>query len=313
MRKNYLMARSYLLGMLFLGLAASSLQAQDLQANITVLADRVPPTTDRKIFQTLQSSLNNFLNNRKWANETFQTNERIACNFLLNISSAGDNNTFQATLTVQAGRPVFNSTYQSPLINFNDGSFSFRYVEFQTLDFNESRVQGSEPFSANLTAEFAYYIYIILGLNFDSYSLRGGDPYYQKALNIVNNAPDSRDITGWKAFDGVRNRYWLIENLTNSKYTLIHDAFYSYYRSGLDQMYDKDAEGRSSVLNALNMLNTINTETPNTMIMQFFFQGKSGELAKIFQKSPPDEKSRALDLLTKLDITNINKYKQSLQ
>ncbi|MHA4809290.1 type IX secretion system protein PorD [Flavitalea flava] len=313
MRKIYLMIRGYLLGMLFLGIGVSSLQAQDLQANITVLADRVPATTDRKIFQTLQSALNNFLNNRKWANESFQTNERIACNFLLNISSAGDNNTFTATLTVQAGRPVFNSTYQSPLINFNDGSFSFRYVEFQPLDFNESRVQGSEPFAANLTAEFAYYIYIILGLNFDSYSLRGGDPYFQKALNIVNNAPDSRDISGWKAFDGIRNRYWLIENLTNSKYTLIHDAFYSYYRSGLDQMYDKEADGRTSVLNALNMLNTINTETPNTMIMQFFFQGKSGELAKIFQKSPPDEKSRALDLLTKLDISNISKYKQSLQ
>jgi len=143
--------------------------------------------------------------------------------------------------------------------------------------------------------------------------LRGGDPYFQKALNIVNNAPDSRDITGWKAFDGVRNRYWLIENLTNSKYTLIHDAYYSYYRSGLDQMYDKDAEGRAAVLNTLNMLNTVNTETPNTMVMQFFFQGKSGEISKIFQKSPPDEKSRALDLLMKLDISNINKYKQDLQ
>jgi hypothetical protein len=231
----------------------------------------------------------------------------------VNISSAGDNNTYQATLTVQAGRPIFNSSYRSPLINFEDASFAFRYVEYQPLDFNENRVQGTEPFAANLTAEFAYYIYMILGLNFDSYSLRGGDPYYQKALNIVNNAPDSRDITGWKAFDGIRNRYWLIENLTNSKYTLIHDAYYSYYRSGLDQMYDKEADGRAAVLNCLNMLNTINSETPNTMVMQFFFQGKANELSKIFQKSAPDEKSRALELLTRLDISNINKYKQDLQ
>ncbi|HVW62478.1 MAG TPA: DUF4835 family protein [Puia sp.] len=289
------------------------LQAQELNAKITVLANRVPNSVDHKIFQTLQSSLYNFLNNRKWSNETFQTSEKITCNFLLNISSAGDNNTFQASLTVQAGRPVYNSSYQSPLINFNDEAFTFRYVEYQPLDFNENRVQGSEPYAANLTAEFAYYVYIILGLNFDSYALRGGDPYFQKALNIVNNAPDSRDISGWKPFDGVRNRYWLIENLTNSKYTLIHDAYYSYYRSGLDQMYDKDAEGRTAILNTLNMLNNINTETPNTMVMQFFFQGKSGELSKIFQKSPPDEKSRALDLLTKLDISNINKYKQDLQ
>lgn len=289
------------------------LRAQELNAKVTVLANRVPSSVDHKIFQTLQSSLYNFLNNRKWSNETFQTSEKITCNFLVNISSAGDNNTFQASLTVQAGRPVYNSSYQSPLINFNDEAFTFRYVEYQPLDFNENRVQGSEPYAANLTAEFAYYVYIILGLNFDSYALRGGDPYFQKALNIVNNAPDSRDISGWKPFDGVRNRYWLIENLTNSKYTLIHDAYYSYYRSGLDQMYDKEAEGRTAILNTLNMLNNINTETPNTMVMQFFFQGKSGELSKIFQKSPPDEKSRALDLLTKLDISNINKYKQDLQ
>jgi len=307
------MRRKSLLLILMWMAVLPGLRAQELNAKVTVLANRIPSSVDHKVFQTLQSALYNFLNNRKWSSETFQNNEKISCNFLVNISSAGDNNTYQASLTVQAGRQVYNSSYQSPLINFNDETFTFRYVEYQPLDFNENRVQGSEPYAANLTAEFAYYVYIILGLNFDSYALRGGDPYFQKALNIVNNAPDSRDITGWKAFDGVRNRYWLIENLTNSKYTLIHDAYYSYYRSGLDQMYDKDAEGRTAILNTLNMLNNINTETPNTMVMQFFFQGKSGELSKIFQKSPPDEKSRALDLLTKLDISNINKYKQDLQ
>lgn len=288
-------------------------RAQELQANVSVVANRLPSTIDHKIFQTLQSSLYNFINGRKWSNEAFQNNEKIVCNFLINISSAGDNNTFQATLTVQAGRPVYNSSYQSPLINYQDGSFSFRYVEYQPLDFNENRVQGSEPFTANLTAEIAYYVYIILGLDFDSFSLRGGDPYFQKALNIVNNAPDSRDISGWKAFDGIRNRYWLVENLTNSKYTLVHDAYYSYYRTGMDQLYDKEADGRTAVLNALNMLNTVNTETPNTMILQFFFQSRSGEVSRVFLKSPPDEKARALDLLTRLDISNINKYKQDLQ
>lgn len=290
-----------------------SSRAQELQATVTVLANRIPSTIDHRQFQTLQSALNDFLNTRKWTNENFQTNEKIVCNFLVNISSAGDNNTFVASMTVQAGRPIFNSSYQSPLINFNDESFTFRYVEYQPLDFNENRVQGSEPFTANLTAQFAYYAYIILGLDFDSFSLRGGDPYFQKALNIVNNAPDNSSIVGWKAFDGLRNRYWLIDNLTNSKYTLIHDAFYNYYRLGLDQMYDKEADGRAAILNALNMLNTINTENPNTMIIQFFFQGKSDELSRIFQKSPPDEQSHALDLLTKMDISNINKYKQYLQ
>jgi hypothetical protein len=307
MRKN-----SLLLAVLLMGLMPV-VRAQELQANVSVVATRLPSTVDHKIFQTLQASLYNFINGRKWSNESFQNNEKIVCNFLINVSSAGDNNTFQSTLTVQAGRPIYNSSYQSPLINFQDANFSFRYVEYQPLDFNENRVQGSEPFTANLTAEIAYYVYMILGLDFDSFSLRGGDPYFQKALNIVNNAPDSRDISGWKAFDGIRNRYWLVENLTNSKYTLVHDAYYSYYRTGLDQLYDKESDGRTAVLNALNMLNTVNTDNPNTMIMQFFFQSRANEVSKVFLKSMPDEKARALDLLTKLDISNINKYKQDLQ
>jgi Domain of unknown function (DUF4835) len=307
MRKNYLLLVLLLSGLI------SRLPAQDLQANVSVLASRIPSSVDHKIFQTLQTALYNFMNGRSWSNETFQNNEKIRCNFLINISSAGDNNSYQATLTVQAGRSIYNSSYQSPLINFQDESFAFRYAEFQPLEFSDNRVQGSEPLAANLTATLAYYIDLILGLDFDSYSLRGGDPYFQKALNIVNNAPDSREISGWKAFDGIRNRYWLIENLTNSKYTLVHDAYYSYYRSGMDQLYDKPSDGRTAVLNALNMLNTVNTESPNLMIIQFFFQGKSTEVSKIFVPSPADEKARALDLLTRLDISNANRYKADLQ
>jgi hypothetical protein len=296
-----------------MGVFLPGARAQELQANVAVIASRLPSSVDHKQFQTLQSSLYNFLNGRVWSNETFKSNEKIVCNFLINIASVGDNNTYQATLTVQAGRPIFNTSYQSPLINFQDESYTFRYVEYQTLDFNENRVQGSEPYAANLTAELAYYVYIILGLDFDTFSLRGGDPYLQKALNIVNNAPEGSSISGWKPFDGVRNRYWLIENLTNSKYTLIHDAYYSYFRTGLDQLYDKEADGRAAILNALNMLNTVNSENPGIMILQFFFQGKGNELSHIFQKSPPDEKARALDLLSRLDVSNANKYKQELQ
>ncbi|HEV3324232.1 MAG TPA: DUF4835 family protein [Puia sp.] len=307
MRKNFFLFIFLLAGLL------PGLRAQDIQANITVLASRVPSTVDHKIFITLQNSLHDFLNGRNWSNETFQNNEKIRCNFLLNIASAGDNNSYSAQLTVQAGRPIYNSGYTSPLINFQDESFVFRYTEYQPLDFSDNRVQGTEPLAANLTAEFAYYIYMILGLNFDSFSLRGGDTYFQKALNIVNNAPDSREISGWKPFDGVRNRYWLVENLTNSKYTLVHDAYYNYYRTGMDQLYDKPADGRAGVLNALNMLNTVNTENPNLMILQFFFQGKSNEVSKIFLQSEPDEKARALDLLTRLDVSNANAYKADLQ
>jgi hypothetical protein len=291
----------------------NDIKAQEFQATVSVIATRIPSSVDHKIFQTLQTALNNFINTRKWSNETFQINERIVCNFSLNISASPDNNEYQASLIVQAARPIFNSSYQSPLINYMDDNIIFRYVENQPIDFNENRVQGSEPYTANLSAIFAYYAYTILGLDFDSFSLRGGDPYFQKAQNIVNNAPEGSNITGWKPFDGIRNRYWLMENLTDSKYALVHDAFYNYYRQGLDQMYDKDNDARNGMLNALSQLNSVNSESPNSMILQFFFQGKGNEISKAFKKGDPDQKNRALDLLTKLDIGNIGLYKQDLQ
>ena len=288
-------------------------RAQELQAKITVNASRINSQVDKKVFQTLQNALNTFLNNRKWSNETFQVNEKIVCNFLLNIAEVSSDNIYKSSLIIQAARPVYNSGYDSPIVNFNDESVTFRYVEYQPIEFNENRVSGSDPLVSNLTAVFAYYVNIILGMNFDSFSLRGGDPYFQKAQNIVNNAPDSRDIVGWRNFDGQRNRYWLADNLTNSKYALMHDAIYSYYRLGMDNMYENETEARTAVFNTLNFLNNINTDNPNSMGLRFFFQGRAKELIGVFKKTAPDEKSRALDLLSKLDITNANRYKQELK
>jgi len=133
-----------------------------------------------------------------------------------------------------------------------------------------------------------------------------------KAQNIVNNAPEAKDISGWKAFDGQRNRYWLAENFLNSKYTAIHDAIYDYYRMGMDKLYDEESNARIQILNALNLLNTMNTDNPNTMALQFFFQGKTQELINIFSKSSPPEKSRALEMLQSLDVSNAPKYKAAL-
>jgi uncharacterized protein YjbJ (UPF0337 family) len=288
-------------------------KGQELQAKITVNAGRVGSTVDKKVFQTLQGALFTFLNSRKWTKEAFQDNEKIVCNFLLNIIEVPSDNVYKATLTIQAARPVYNSGYNSPLVNFIDESVIFRYVEYQPIEFNENRVSGSDPLVSNLAAVFAYYVNIILGMDFDSFSPRGGDPYFQKAQNIVNNAPDSREITGWRNFDGQRNRYWLADNFTNSRYTLIHDAIYSYYRQGLDHMYNEETAARAAILDALKFLDNINTENPNTMGLAFFFLGKAKELAGAFQNASPDEKNRARDLLSKLDITNANTYKQELQ
>ena len=305
------MIKNALLCCLFL-LTVALCKAQELQARITVNASNISSQTDRRIFQTLQAALVNFLNNRKWTRENFEVNEKINCNFLLNITQA-ENNIFKATLTVQAARPVYNSSYETPLLNFIDESVSFRYIEHQSLEFNENRVSGTDPISSNLTAVLAFYVNIILGLDYDSYAMRGGDPYFQRAQNIVNNAPDGREILGWRAFDGQRNRYWLIENLTNSRYTLIHDAIYSYYRMGMDNMYENEASARVAIMNTLSLLDNLNAQSPNLMIVQLFFLGKSNEFIRIFKKAPMDEKVRTRELLSKLDVSNVNAYKQELK
>jgi hypothetical protein len=163
---------------------------------------------------------------------------------------------------------------------------------------------------ANLPAILAYYVNIILGLDYDSFSPRGGDPYFQKALNIVNNSPEGRDIAGWKPFDGIRNRFRLVENLTDNRFALIHDALYSYYRTGLDIFYENENDGRIGILNTLNYLSTINRENPNTMIIQVFFQGKGTEIAKMFSRASTDVKNHARELLVRLDVTNAALYKE---
>jgi hypothetical protein len=289
------------------------LTAQELRARITINTQRLGTPADKKAFQTCQAALNNFLNNRKWTGETFQPNEKIVCNFLLNISEAQSGNIYKATLTVQAARPVYNTNYETPLINFMDENIIFKYVEYQPIEFNENRVSGSDPMVSNLPAIFAYYCYVIMGLDFDSFSLRGGDPFFQKAMNIVNNAPEGRDISGWKAFDGLRNRYWLAENLTNNRYNLMHDAIYSFYRLGMDYMYENETEARNAILNSISLVNTLNNDIPNTMIVQFFFQGKSTEFIRIFKKATPEDRQKAREILQKIDISNANNYKSELK
>jgi hypothetical protein len=282
---------------------------QELQARVAVLSNKISSQVDKKIFQTLQTALSNFLNDRKWTNDNFQSGEKIQCNFLLTLNKEFGNNVYGATLTVQAARPVYNTNYQSPIINFLDDNIAFRYIEFQPVEFNENRVQGTDPVAANLTAVFAYYVYMILGFDNDSFSLRGGDAYFQKAWNIVNNAPEGSNISGWKPFDGLRSRYQLAENINNSRFALFHDAMYSYYRNGLDVFYQNEDQGRNGLMNSLNFLNTLNAENANSMLLQFFFQGKGNELINVFSKADPALKARARDILLKLDVTNTAAYK----
>lgn len=287
--------------------------AQELNARVTVNSSRIGTTVNKNTFTNLQTALNSFLNNKQWTPDNFMPNEKIDCNILLNLQPGTEPDVYTASITIQAARPIFNAAYLSPIINYQDADVTFKYVQFQQLEFNENRVSGADPLVSNLTAIFAYYAYMIIGLNYDSYAPRGGLPYFVKAQNIVNNAPESRGISGWKAFDGVRNRYWLVENMQNSRYAIIHDIYYNYYRKALDEMYENENTARAEMLNVLNLLSNFNADNPNTMINQFFYQGKTNELIKLFSKAAPQDKERASSLLQKMDITNSARYNAELK
>ena len=296
-------------------LAATALQAQELRAKVTVLTQQLPNSANKQRFTTLATQLTNLLNNRQWTSDKFNQQEKIECNFLLNITEVDKNDpdVFSGSLTVQAARPVFNSSYKSPIINYIDNDVTFKYIESGAVEFNENRVAGNDALTANLTAIMAYYVYIILGFDYDSFSPKAGNPYFAQAQNIVNSAPESRGITGWKAFDGQRNRYWLANNMVNTRFNVINDIIYKYYRDGLDKMYDDANASRENMLTVLTQLQTFNRENPNTMVLQFFMQSKYSELSGIFKKAPPDIRNRAAGILSQIDPSNADKYRDDLK
>jgi len=310
---SYLSKALKILAVIAFACLSTGVNAQELQAKVTVNSQRVATTIDKKIFTTLQTQLQNFLNSRKWTKDVYQANEKIECAFLLNIEGAIEPNVYNASLTIQAARPVYNSTYKAALINYMDKNVTFRYTEFQPIEFNESRVQGTDPLVSNLTAVFAYWTNVILGFDYTSFSPKGGEEYFEKARNIVNNAPDNRNIAGWKAFDGQRNRYWLTTNLLDARFNVINDVIYNYYRNGLDKMYEDEAASRTAILDVLTQLQNFNQENPNTMILQFLMEGKAQELINIYKKADPSEKQRASAILSKIDISNTDLYKSSLK
>lgn len=306
------MLRKTIIGLLVLAVTFTA-RAQELQAKVTVLAQQVGSNVNPKIFTTLQTQLTDLINNRKWTKNTFQPQEKIQCSFFINVQSVVEDNVYKASLTVQAARPVYDATYLSPLINYQDADLTFKYIEYQTIEFNENRVQGTDPLSGNLTATLAFYIYTILGLDFDSFAPKGGVSFFQQVQNIVTNAPDSRNISGWKSFDGSRNRYWISENLNSPKYNVLHDILYGYYRNGLDQLYGNENMARENILDALTKLQTLSRENPGLQFTSFFLQNRSDELIGIFQKADPLTKAKAIQLLLQLDIGNSDKYNSALK
>ncbi|MCL1821707.1 MAG: DUF4835 family protein [Prolixibacteraceae bacterium] len=276
--------------------------AQEFRCNISISSDKIQGA-NRNLFRTMQSDLYEFMNNRKWTDNAFAQNERIECNIFIRLDEQISVDEFKGSLTVQSKRPSFNSTYETTILNIKDDDFHCKYVEYQAIDFNEANN------SDNLTNIIAFYAYIMLGFDYDTFSPEGGTPYFIKAQTIVNNSQNARE-KGWKAFESDKNRYWLIENIMNRSYSSMRETYYTYHRMGLDVMADKPEEGRSAIAESLRGVQQVFRRRPSTYILRTFFDAKSDELVNIFSESYPDERNRVMSILNEVDPSNAGKYKR---
>lgn len=287
---------------LFILVSAAFAKAQELRCNVTVSHQQIQGA-NRQLFQTMQSDIYEFMNNRKWTEHVYTYDEKIKCNILIRLDQQISADEFSGSMQVQLTRPVFNSSYETTILNIKDNDFRCRYVEFQSLEFNETSNRD------NLTNILAFYAYTILGFDYDSFSPEGGTPFFEKAQAIVNNSQNARE-KGWKAFESERNRYWLIENILNKSYSDYRSAMYTYHRQGLDLMAEKTEEGRAQIAESLRDIQKVFRRRPSLYILQIFFDSKADELVNVFSKSFPDERNRVAAILNEVDPSNGSKYQK---
>ncbi len=283
-------------------------QAQELKCNIQINSQKIQGT-NRSVFEAMQKSLYEFLNNTKWTDHAYQEGERIEYTVILTLNEQVGSDEYKGTMNVQSRRPVFASSYQTPIINILDNNVQFKYIENEQLEFNES------AHLSNLTSLMAFYAYIILGYDYDTFSPLGGTPYFEKAEQIVNNAQVAPE-KGWKAYEGSKkNRYWIVNNMLNDKYRPLRRAMYLYHRRGLDVMYDKLNDGRTQVLQALVEVQKVYRQRPDADMnaLHLFLDAKRDEMIGIFSGSPSTEKAKAVNILREIDNANAQRYDEMLK
>lgn len=276
--------------------------AQELNCTVKVLSPAIQGT-ERSVFESLETAVKEFMNNTRWTNDNFKQDEKIECNLTINVTKRISVDEFEANIIVQARRPVYKSSYNTNLINYQDNDFTFKYTPFQPFEFNEN------TFINNLTSTLGYYAFIFIGLDYDTFSPDGGTPYYQKAQTIVNNAQNASD-KGWKAFEGSKNRYWLAENLANANFKGVRSCLYNYHRKGLDLMTNDAELARKNIAEALEGLMKVHNMQMGSFLMQIFFLAKADEIVNIFSVATPDVKSKLVPLLNTIDPGNVTKYEK---
>ena len=251
--------------------------SQVLDCKVSVNADLVDQTNSQ-IFETLEMELKEFINKTSWVNIRSEDYNRINCTMLITIENYA-NNEFQANLQIQSSRPVFGSTYATPLLNRKDDNFNFSYQEFESLNFNPNNTNTS------LVSLISYYVFVILGIDADSFALFGGDPYYVQARKIVDLSQTNR-FSGWKQSENKTNRYWLIDQLSTNPFSLFRQAFYDYHINGLDLMVNQPELGKQTISKSIADLKSLSESRPNSLVVQLFFDTKSDEVVQIFSGGP---------------------------
>ncbi len=283
--------------------------AQELDCNVQIISQQVQGT-NKQVFETMQNAIFEFMNNRVWTNHVFGMEERIECNMMFNITDQISADEFRGTLQIQASRPVFNSNYNTTMLNFQDNDIHFNYLEFEPLEFDLN------THSSNLTSILAFYSYMILALDYDSFSFEGGTPFLQSAEKVVDNAQNASQ-QGWKPYDNTShsNRYWLVKDYIDEDYAPCREFTYRYHRHGLDRMDAKIIEGRAEVATNLELLQKVFRQKPDPFMqpLHMIFDSKADELVQIFSESFQEEKNRAYEILNEIDPANQKKYKAIIE
>jgi len=296
------MKKRYLLILLFFFICQTFVNAQELNARVQVQAPTIP-NMDRRNLEVLETTIREFLNNNKWSNENYSPQERIECNFVITITDWDGSAAYKAEAQLQSSRPVYASAYNSTLLNLSDKDFDFNYAEGQSLDFSD------QTYISNLSSLLSYYAYTIIGLDKDSFSHLGGTPFYKRASTILNNAQVSGN-KGWKAFDGLRNRYWLNENLLNKTFDELRVFIYDYHFNGLDRLQENTGRGVKKMITLLSGLKQMDKQKLGSIFPNFYFSTKADEIVNVFSISTgdPSDRIKAYNLLVQIDPANINKY-----
>jgi len=288
----------------FILLLFVNMQAQELNVSVTVATPKLQ-TADQRVFEQLETALQEFMNNQKWTDDTFEEEERIEVEMRINVTEERSATQFKADLQILSSRPIFGTTDNTPVLNHQDKDFLFEYEQFQPLEFSRNQYQN------NLMAVISFYAYIIIGMDYDSFSPLGGEQYFQTAQEIMNTIPPNvaSVYKGWRSVDSNRNRYWIIENIMSPRMRDYRQAMYDYHRQGLDMAHKDLSTGRAVMNTALQSVNAALKSYPRAMIIQMFANAKSEEIIDIFKGGTPNEKNDVIAVMQKVDASKASKYR----